>query len=154
MYRKLRAAAQDGPVYYGSACAGKDGDFTKLMTLVVYYGAEKLMVPVPVSDLVVGDIASIDLFVTIETAQAKAWAIAPEQSAHEASLQEQQLWSATELFIRAQPVRAKEHLTKQRRAVALIYHPDQYVENERGIRTRIMARANDLIDRIGEQIAA
>jgi len=60
----------------------------------------------------------------------------------------------TETFIRAQPIKAKDQLTKLRRAVTLIYHPDQYAENERDIRTRIIARANDLIDKIGQQIAA
>ncbi|SCY99964.1 hypothetical protein [Microvirga guangxiensis] len=77
VYRKLRAVAQDGSVHYGSAFAGRDGDFTKAMTLIVYYGVEKLMVPVPVSDLVVGDSSSIDLFATIQAPQAKACPIPP-----------------------------------------------------------------------------
>jgi hypothetical protein len=38
--------------------------------------------------------------------------------------------------------------------VTLIYHPDQYAEAEREIRTRIFARTNDLIDKMGQQIAA
>lgn len=154
VYRKLQAVAQDGSVHYGSAFAGRDGDFTKAMNLIVYYGVEKLTVPVPISDLVVGDSSSIDLFATIQAPQAKACPIAPEQPAAGPSLQEERLWSATELFIRAQPVRAKEHLTKLRRAVSLIYHPDQYSGNELEVRTRIMARANDLIDKLSEQIAA
>ena len=69
-------------------------------------------------------------------------------------LQENRLWSVTETFIRAQPIKEKGQLTKLRRAVTLIYHPDQYEEAEREIRTRIIASANDLIDKIGQQIAA
>jgi hypothetical protein len=38
--------------------------------------------------------------------------------------------------------------------VTLIYHPDQYAEAEREIRVRIFARTNDLIDKMGQQIAA
>ncbi|WP_162820612.1 hypothetical protein [Microvirga calopogonii] len=124
------------------------------MTLVVYFGSDKLAVPVPVADLAVGDISSLELSCTLQAAHQKARPMAPEPAAKQADLQEDSLWSVTETFIRAQPIKAKDQLTKLRRAVTLIYHPDQYAENERDIRTRIIARANDLIDKIGQQIAA
>jgi hypothetical protein len=154
MYRKLRATSQDGSTYYGSAFAGRERDFTKSMTLIVYYGSEKLTVPVPVEDIAVGNVSSLDLSCTIPASQQTARPVAPEPAAKPVNLQEDRLWSVTETFIRAQPIQAKDQLTKLRRAVTLIYHPDQYAESEREIRTRIIARANDLIDKIGQQIAA
>ncbi|MDG2571218.1 hypothetical protein P7L87_27055 [Vibrio parahaemolyticus] len=153
-YRKLRATGQDGTTYYGSAFAGRERDFTKSMTLVVYFGSDKLTVPVPVTDLAVGDISSLELSCTVPASHQKDRPMAPEPAAKPADLQEDRLWSVTETFIRAQPIKAKDQLTKLRRAVTLIYHPDQYAENERDIRTRIIARANDLIDKMGQQIAA
>ena len=154
MYRKLRAKGQNGEFYYGSAFAGKERNSTKAMTLVVYYGSEKLAVPVPVADLAVGDISSLELTCIIQAAHQTARPVAPEPEVKQTDLQEARLWSVTETFIRAQPIKEKGHLTKLRRAVTLIYHPDQYEEAEREIRTRIIARANDLIDKMGQQIAA
>lgn len=154
MYRKLRAKGQNGEFYYGSAFAGKDRNFAKSMTLIVYYGSEKLTVPVPVADLAVGDISSLELSCTIPASEQTARPMAAEPPTPKVDLQEDRLWSVTETFIRAQPVKQKDQLTKLRRAVTLIYHPDQYEEAEREIRTRIMARANDLIDKMGQQIAA
>jgi hypothetical protein len=107
-----------------------------------------------VADLAVGYISSLDLSCTLPASHHKARPMAPEPAAKQADLQEDRLWSVTETFIRAQPIKEKVQLTKLRRAVTLIYHPDQYAENERDIRTRIIARANDLIDKIGQQIAA
>ena len=149
MYRKLRAKGQNGEFYYGSAFAGKERNFAKSMTLIVYYGSEKLTVPVPVED-----IASLELSCTIQVSHQTARPVAPEPEVTQTDLQEARLWSVTETFIRAQPVKQKDQLTKLRRAVTLIYHPDQYEEAEREIRTRIIARANDLIDKMGQQIAA
>ncbi|MFC1459350.1 hypothetical protein ACETIH_22125 [Microvirga arabica] len=154
MYRKLRAKGQNGEFYYGSAFAGKDRNFAKSMTLIVYYGSEKLTVPVPVADLAVGDISSLELSCTIPVSEQTARPMAAEPPTTKVDLQEDRLWSVTETFIRAQPVKQKDQLTKLRRAVTLIYHPDQYEEAEREIRTRIIARANDLIDKMGQQIAA
>jgi hypothetical protein len=154
MYRKIRAKGQNGEHYYGSAFAGREGNFAKSMTLVVYYGSEKLTVPVPVEDLAVDNVSSLDLSCTIQQAPQTARPAAAEPLKKQSDLQEDHLWSATETFIRAQPVKQKDQLTKLRRAVTLIYHPDQYAENEREIRTRIMARANALIDKINQQIAA
>jgi len=154
MYRKLRAKGQNGEFYYGSAFAGKERNFAKAMTLIVYYGSEKLTVPVPVEDIAVGDISSLELSCTVEVAHQTARPVAPEHEVKQTDLQEARLWSVTETFIRAQPIKEKGHLTKLRRAVTLIYRPDQYEEAEREIRTRIIARANDLIDKMGQQIAA
>jgi hypothetical protein len=154
IYRKLRAKGQNGETYYGSAFAGKERNFAKSMTLIVYYGSEKLTVPVPVEDIAVGNVSSLDLFCTISASEQTARPVAPEPAAKPVDLHEDRLWLVTETFIRAQPIKAKDQLTKLRRAVTLIYHPDQYAENERDIRTRIIARANDLIDKIGQQIAA
>ena len=154
MYRKIRAKGQNGEFYYGSAFAGKDRNFAKSMTLIVYYGSEKLTVPVPVEDIAVGNVSSLDLSCTIPASEHTARPVAAEPAAKPVDLQEDRLWSVTETFIRAQPVKQKDQLTKLRRAVTLIYHPDQYAEAEREIRTRIIARANDLIDKMGQQIAA
>jgi hypothetical protein len=146
IYRKLRAKGQNGEFYYGSAFAGKERNFAKSMTLITYYGSEKLTVPVTVEDIAVGNVSSLDLSCTIQAAHQTARPVAPEPEVKQTDLQEARLWSVTETFIRAQPIKEKGHLTKLRRAVTLIYHPDQYKEAEREIRTRIMARANDLID--------
>ncbi|MBD2746010.1 hypothetical protein IC232_04775 [Microvirga sp. BT688] len=154
IYRKLRAKGQNGEFYYGSAFAGKERNFTKSMTLVVYYGSEKLTVPVPVADLAVGDISSLELSCCIQATHQTARPVAPDPEVKQTDLQEARLWSVTETFIRAQSIKEKGHLTKLRRAVTLIYHPDPYEEAEREIRTRIIARANDLIDKMGQQIAA
>jgi len=154
LYRRLRAKGQNGEFYYGSAFAGKERNFAKSMTLIVYYGSEKLIVPVLVEDIAVGNVSSLDLSCTIPASEQTARPVAAEPIPKQADLQEDRLWSVTETFIRAQPVKQKDQLTKQRRAVTLIYHPDQYEEAEREIRTRIIARANDLIDKMGQQIAA
>ena len=153
-YRKLRATTQNDSVYYGSAFAGKEGNFAKSMTLVVYDGSERLTVPVPVADLAVGDISSLELSCTLPADKQKARPVSAEPQVKKSDLQENRLWSVTETFIRAQPIKEKGQLTKLRRAVTLIYHPDQYEEAEREIRTRIIARTNDLIDKIGQQIPA
>jgi hypothetical protein len=101
MYRKLRAKGQNGEFYYGSAFAGKERNFAKSMTLVVYYGSEKLTVPVPVADLAVGDISSLELSCTIPASEHTARPVAPEPAAKPVDLQEDRRWSVTETFIRA-----------------------------------------------------
>jgi hypothetical protein len=154
MYRKLRATGHDGTTFYGSAFAGSGCDFTKAMTLIVNYGSEKLVVSVPVAELAVENVVSLELSCTLQASYETARPAAAEPVAMKIDPQEDRLWSATETFIRAQPIQAKAELTKLRRAVTLIYHPDQYADAEKEIRSRILARANDLIDRIGEQIAA
>jgi hypothetical protein len=108
---------------------------------------------VPVEDIAVGNVSSLDLSCTIAVSEQTASPAAPEPAAKPVDLHEDRLWSVTETFIRVQPIKEKGQLTKLRRAVTLIYHPDQYAEAERDIRTRIIARANDLIDKIGQQIA-
>src|SRR5690349_750242 len=105
MYRKLRATGQDGTTYYGSAFAGRERDFTMSMTLVIYFGSDKLTVPVPVADLAVGDISSLDLTCTLQPSHQKARPMAPEPAAKQSDLQEDRLWSVTETFIRAQPIK-------------------------------------------------
>jgi hypothetical protein len=93
MYRKLRAKGQNGEFYFGN--------FAKSMTLVVYYGSEKLTVPVSVADLAVGDISSLELSCTIPASEHTARPVAPEPAAKPVDLQEDRRWSVTETFIRA-----------------------------------------------------
>ncbi|MBD2751002.1 hypothetical protein IC232_30685 [Microvirga sp. BT688] len=115
IYRKLRAKGQNGEFYYGSAFAGRERNFANSITLVVYHGSEKLTVPVPVEDLAVDNVSSLDLSCNIPAAPQTARPAAPEPLKKQSDLQEDRLWSITETFILAQPIKEKGHLTKLRR---------------------------------------
>lgn len=77
------------------------------MTLIVYYRSEKLTVPVLVEDIAVGNVSSLDLSCTIPASEQTARPPVPEPAAKPVDLHEDRLWSVTETFIRAQPIKGK-----------------------------------------------